>query len=40
MSIAQTVVMVIADLSYVLCMDCALSQLEDEDIVSVSVGLF
>ena len=39
MSIAQAVVMVVAGVTYGLCLDCALSQLEDDDSVSVSVGL-
>ena len=39
MSINQTVVMVVAGVNYVLCLDCALSQLEDDDSVSVSVNL-
>ena len=39
MTIAQAVVMVVADVTYVLCLDCALSQLEDDDRVSVSVDL-
>ena len=38
MSIAQAVVMVVAGVTYVLCLDCALSQLDD-DSVSVSVDL-
>ena len=39
MSINQAVVMVVAGVNYVLCLDCALSQLEDDDSVSVSVNL-
>ena len=39
MSIAQAVVMVVAGVTYGLCLDCALSQLEDDDSVSVSVDL-
>ena len=39
MTIAQAVVMVVADVTDVLCLDCALSQLEDDDSVSVSVDL-
>ena len=39
LSIAQAVVMVIAGVTYVLCLDCTLSQLEDDDSVSVSVDL-
>ena len=39
MSIAQAVVMVVAGVTYVLCLDCTLSQLEDDDSVSVSVDL-
>ena len=31
--------MVVAGVTYVLCLDCALSQLEDDDSVSVSVDL-
>ena len=31
MSIAQAVVMVVAGVTYVLCLDCTLSQLEDDD---------
>ena len=37
MSIAQAVVMVVGGVTYVMCLDCALSQLEDS--VSVSVDL-
>ena len=39
MSVAQAVVMVVAGVTYVMCLDCALSQLEDDDSVSVSVDL-
>ena len=39
LSIAQAVVMAVAGVNYVLCLDCALSQLEDDDGVSVSVDL-
>ena len=39
MSIAQAVVMVVAGVTYVLCLDCALSQMEDDETVSVTVGL-
>ena len=39
MSVAQAVVMVVAGVTYVMCLDCALSQLEDDDTVSVSVDL-
>ena len=39
LSVAQAVVMVVGGVTYVLCLDCALSQLEDDDSVSVSVGL-
>ena len=40
LSIAQAVVMVVAGVTYVVvCLDCALSQLEDDDSVSVSVAL-
>ena len=31
--------MVVAGVTYVLCLDCTLSQLEDDDSVSVSVDL-
>ena len=37
--IAQAVVMVVAGVTHVLCLDCTLSQLEDGDSVSVSVDL-
>ena len=37
--IAQAVVMVVAGVTYVVCLDCALSQLEDDDSVRVSVAL-
>ena len=33
MSIAQAVVMVVAGVTYVLCLDCTPSQLEDDDSV-------
>ena len=36
MSIAQAVILVVAGVTYVLCLDCTLSQLEDDDSVSVS----
>ena len=39
LSVAQAVVMVVAGVTYVLCLDCGLSQLEDDDSVSVSVDL-
>ena len=39
LSVAQAVVMVVAGVTYVLCLDCALYQLEDDDRVSVSVDL-
>ena len=39
MSVAQAVVMVVGGVTYVMCLDCALSQLEDDDSVSVSVDL-
>ena len=39
MSIAQAVILVVAGVTYVLCLDCTLSQLEDDDSVSVSVSL-
>ena len=39
MSVTQAVVMVVAGVTYVMCLDCALSQLEDDDSVSVSVDL-
>ena len=39
MTIVQAVVMVVAGVTYVLCLGCALSQLEDDDSVSVSVDL-
>ena len=39
LSVAQAVVMVLAGVTYVMCLDCALSQLEDDDSVTVSVGL-
>ena len=39
MTIAQAVILVVAGVTYVLCLDCALSQLEDDDSVSVSVSL-
>ena len=39
LAISQAVVMVVAGVNYVLCLDCALSQLEDDDSVSVSVDL-
>ena len=39
MSVAQAVVMVVGGVTYVVCLDCALSQLEDDDTVSVSVDL-
>ena len=39
MSIAQAVVMVVAGVTYILCLDCTLSQLGDADSVSVSAGL-
>ena len=38
-SIAQAVVMVVAGVTHVLCLDCTLSELEDDDSVSVSVDL-
>ena len=31
--------MVVAGVTYVLCLDCTLSQMEDDDSVSVSVDL-
>ena len=40
LSVTQALVMVVAGVTYVLCLDCALSQLEDDDTVSVSVDLF
>ena len=39
MPIAQAVVMVVAGVTYILRLDCTLSQLEDDDSVSVSVDL-
>ena len=39
MSVAQAVAMVVGGVTYVVCLDCALSQLEDDDTVSVSVDL-
>ena len=39
LSVAQAVVMVVAGVTYVLCIDHALSQMEDDDSVSVSVDL-
>ena len=39
LSITQAVVMVVGGVTYVLCLDCTLSQLEDDDSVSVSVDL-
>ena len=39
LSIAQAVVMVVGGVTYVMCLDCALSQLEGNDSVSVSVDL-
>ena len=39
MSIAQAVGMVVAGVTYVMCLDCTLAQLEDDDSVSVSVDL-
>ena len=39
LSIAQAVVMVVADVAYVLCLDCTLAELDDDDSVSVSVAL-
>ena len=39
MTIAQAVVMVVAGVTYILCLDYTLSQLEDDDSVSVSVDL-
>ena len=39
LSVAQAVVMVVAGATYVLCLDCAPYQLEDDDSVSVSVDL-
>ena len=39
LSVAQAVVMVVAGATYVLCLDCTLSQLEDDDSGSVSVDL-
>ena len=38
LAIAQAVVMMVAGVTYVVCLDCALSQLED-DSVRVSVAL-
>ena len=38
MSISQAVVFIVAGVTYVMCLDCTLSQLED-DSVSVSVDL-
>ena len=39
MSVAHAVIMVVGGVTYVVCLDCALSQLEDDDTVSVSVDL-
>ena len=39
LSITQAVVLVVAGVTYVLCLDCTLSQLADDDSVSVSVDL-
>ena len=39
MSISQAVVKAVAGVNYVLCLDCTLAQLEDDDSVSVSVDL-
>ena len=39
LAIAQAVVMVVAGVTYVVCLDCALSQLEDDDSARVSVAL-
>ena len=39
MAINRAVVMAVAGVTYVMCLDCALSQLEDDDSVSVSVDL-
>ena len=39
MSINQAVVKAVAGVTYIMCLDCALSQLEDADAVIVSVDL-
>ena len=39
LSMAQAVVALVAGVTYVLCLDCAVSQLTDDDSVSVSVDL-
>ena len=39
LSVAQAVVASIAGITYVLCLDCTLSQFADDDSVSVSVDL-
>ena len=39
LSVAQAVVMVVAGVTYVLCLDCTLPLLEDDDSVSVSMDL-
>ena len=39
LSVAQAGVMVVAGVTYIMCLDCALSQLEDDDSVSVSVDM-
>ena len=39
LSVSQAVVMGVADITYVLCLDCALSQLEDDDSVNISADL-
>ena len=39
LSIVQAVVSVVADVTFVLCLDCTLSRLPDDDSVSVSVDL-
>ena len=39
MSISHAVVFIVAGVTYVMCLDCTLSQLDDDDSVSVSVDL-
>ena len=39
MTIAQAVAMVVVGVTSVMCLDCTLSQMEDDDSVSVSVDL-
>ena len=39
MTIAQAVAMVVVGVTSVMCLDCTLSQMEDDESVSVSVDL-